>query len=71
MSECQAELCPYWPGEGCMKGVLPCGDGTPRCEHREAATSGYGGHCSRASCPNYMTQQPDLMAFLAARLEWT
>lgn len=21
---CQMELCPYWPGEGCMRGVLPC-----------------------------------------------
>ena len=26
MGECQAELCHYWPGEGCMRGILPCGD---------------------------------------------
>jgi hypothetical protein len=27
MSNCRQEECPYWPGEGCMKGVAPCGDG--------------------------------------------
>lgn len=21
---CAAELCPYWPGEGCLSGVMPC-----------------------------------------------
>lgn len=24
--ECRAELCPYWPGEGCLRGVMPCDD---------------------------------------------
>jgi len=25
---CSAELCPYWPGEGCMRGVMPCESAT-------------------------------------------
>ena len=24
MSDCRAELCAYWPGEGCMRAVMPC-----------------------------------------------
>lgn len=24
MSDCGQELCPYWPGEGCLKGIAPC-----------------------------------------------
>lgn len=23
-SNCRMELCQYWPGEGCMAGVMPC-----------------------------------------------
>lgn len=23
---CRAELCKYWPGDGCMRGVMPCDD---------------------------------------------
>lgn len=26
MTACRAELCPYWPGEGCLRGVVPCPD---------------------------------------------
>ena len=29
MSDCRAELCPYWPGEGCVRGVMPCEDDEP------------------------------------------
>lgn len=24
MSDCLQEECPYWPGEGCVKGIAPC-----------------------------------------------
>jgi hypothetical protein len=24
MSDCGQEMCPYWPGEGCVKGIAPC-----------------------------------------------
>jgi hypothetical protein len=24
--DCRAELCKYWPGEGCMRGVMSCDD---------------------------------------------
>jgi hypothetical protein len=26
VTACRMELCPNWPGEGCMKGVLDCED---------------------------------------------
>lgn len=29
MNGCRAELCTYWPGEGCVRGVMPCGDEEP------------------------------------------
>lgn len=25
-SRCRMELCPYWPGEGCLRGIMPCDD---------------------------------------------
>lgn len=24
MSDCGQELCPFWPGQGCLNGVLDC-----------------------------------------------
>lgn len=40
MRDCLAELCPYWPGEGCLRGVAPC-DELPggRCKHELPAGS--------------------------------
>jgi len=29
VTACAAELCPYWPGEGCLRGVLPCDETDP------------------------------------------
>jgi hypothetical protein len=29
MNACLAELCPYWPGEGCLRGVMPCPEPLP------------------------------------------
>lgn len=53
---CRAELCPYWPGEGCLRGVMPCneddGDDRDRCIHCGAEVDHYLG-CPEDPDPDY------------------
>ena len=61
MSACLAELCPYWPGEGCMRGVQPCPDAGQSAEtHDErccmaGAWPGWGPH---PDCPGRQSYGP-------------
>ena len=50
MSACLAELCPYWPGEGCLRAVMPCPI-TP--EHAASDPGKLAGYGSCWCCAQY------------------